>query len=176
MWSLWQMSAGSRCLRRVRERERERDGEGEKEREREKARVFTIQEDHDPYTRLAPNAYEVGGRRDPRCRLSASAAEQMNECGRTRDWRGKSAPLRIPLHPLLSSTSLFLPRFSSPAQHKDSWLREIQTVLRQNWSRMMNKTIFKHVFIKKKMRGIEAQVVSLIIQRIRFAHFFIWIF
>lgn len=120
MWSLWQMSAESRCCIAF-ERKRERD----REREREKARVFTIQ-DHDPHTRLASNAYEVGGRRDPRYRLSASATAQMNECGRTRDWRGKSAPLwtsvshSTPYSSLPPTLLSFPPALFPPPQHK--WL------------------------------------------------------
>lgn len=136
MWPLWQMSAESRCIAFERKRERDREREGETER----GKAFAIQ-DHDPHTRLASNAYEVGGRQDPRYRLSASATAQMNECGRTRDWRGKSAPLwtsvshSTPYSSLPPTLLSFPPAlFPPPRNTNDSWLREIQAVVRQNWS------------------------------------------
>lgn len=108
--------------------------EGTREREREEERESTYVHDTRPrpiYQGSRPT-HEVGGRRDPRCKLSVTAAAQMNECGRTRDWRGKSAlapNLRFSLHPSLPSIpySIASPLFSSrafplPRNTNDSWL------------------------------------------------------
>lgn len=65
--------------------------------------------------------HKVGGRR-ANARLSVPAPEQMNECGRTRDWRGKRAA------PLLCTPPLFSSRaFPPPRDTDDSWPREAYT-------------------------------------------------
>jgi len=72
-------------------------------------------ETHDPYT--SPGAQGGWSSGISHRKLSTSAAEQMNECGRTRDWRDKSAPRcsdpPTPLCPpsyLSFPPALFLPR------------------------------------------------------------------
>lgn len=108
--------------------------------------------------------HEVGGRRSER--LSTSMVEQMNECGRIRDWRGKRVrrfdppctPSRTVAHtpPSLSVglLSFHLPRFSSPAQHKWSpgCAHDAYTAFGQGRLQMTNKT--KTVFVSCNEREI----------------------
>lgn len=150
MWSLWQMSAESRCCIAF-ERKKEIENEREKKRVCSQYKITTHIQD---FIQRIRSGWSPG---------SALQVERL--CDRTNEWvwantwleRQERAALnlRIPLHPLLFSTSyssLFSSRaFPFPAtQMTLGSAKYVQAVVRQNWSYMMNKTIFRSAFIKKR--------------------------
>lgn len=139
MWPLWQMSAESRWRVAFERKRREKKREREKERERKSACVHN--------TILRP-IYKARARRirsgwSPGIRAAGwaplrphkwmSVGEHVTGEARARRFE---PPYPTPPPTFYSTASpLFSSRaFPPPRNTNDSWLRVIQTVLRQNWS------------------------------------------